>query len=120
MTNEQFLDEVYKNYNELFDSYYPPFSAPYPKRLTKEEVFNKCKDDPGFVEEYGLKIEERDLTYSERYKLWFTNNFETGMEYHEEIEPDFNNNYYDATPTKVISLTYNNKTIETYYDGRIK
>lgn len=56
MTNEQFFDEVYKNYNELFDSYYPPFSAPYPKRLTREEFINECKANPEFAEEYEVKV----------------------------------------------------------------
>jgi hypothetical protein len=119
MTNEQFLDEVYKNYNELFDSYYPPFSAPYPKRLTREEVFNKCKNDPVFVEEYGLQIEERELSEQERMDLYDKSNW------NKDIFPsDVSgwNRLLDGynIPTKVISLTYNDKTIETYYDGRIK
>ena len=62
----------------------------------------------------GLKIEERELTYSERYKIWFTNNFETGMEYCEEIKPHFDNEYYEPTPNKIITITYNNKTVESY------
>ncbi len=27
----EIIDEVYKKYDKVFDSYYPPFSAPYPK-----------------------------------------------------------------------------------------
>ena len=85
-----------------------------PVPYSKEEFINKIKTDNDFSEKWSVKIEERNLTYSERYKLWFTNNFETGMEYNEEIEPDFNNNYYEVTPTKVISITYKDKTIESY------
>ena len=125
---QELLDEAYEVYLNGGDIKWlkeieintPLGKMNMPVPYSKEEFINKCKTDTEFSQKWELKIEERDLTYSERYKLWFTNNFETGMEYHEEIEPDFDNNYYDATPTKVISLTYNNKTIETYYDGRIK
>lgn len=109
MNNKQleFLDEVYKNYNELFDSYYPPFSAPYPKRLTREEVFSKCKGDPGFAEEYGLKIEERVLSLKERKKLANYNSiFISPM----TVESWDRNNI----PTKLITVTYKDKTIESY------
>ena len=84
------------------------------RRLSQEEFINKCKTDTEFSERWGLNIEERELTYSERYKIWFTNNFETGMEYCEDVKPDFNNEYYEPTPTKLIKVTYNNKTIESY------
>jgi phage terminase large subunit len=59
-------------------------------------------------------LKERLLTYSERYKLWFANNYETGMEYNEDIVPDFDDDYYKHTPTKLITITYNDKTIESY------
>ena len=61
-----------------------------------------------------MVLKERLLTYSERYKLWFANNYETGMEYNEDIVPDFDDDYYKPTPTKLITLTYNNETIESY------
>ena len=40
-----------------------------------------------------------DLTYKERYDIWFRNNFETGMEYCPDSYPDFDNEYYVPTPT---------------------
>jgi thymidylate synthase len=42
----------------------------------------------------------RELTYSERYKIWYTNNFETGFEYNEASVPDFDNTYYEPTPKR--------------------
>ena len=84
---------------------------------SKEEIEHLSKyykPDTEFSERWGLKIEERELTYSERYKIWFTNNFETGMEYCEDVKPDFDNEYYEFTPTKLITVTYNNKTTESY------
>ena len=46
-------------------------------------------------------ITERELTYKERYDLWFANNYETGMEKNYDIVPDFDNPYYVPTPTKI-------------------
>jgi hypothetical protein len=40
-----------------------------------------------------------ELTYKERYDIWFRNNFETGMEYCPDSYPDFDNEYYVPTPT---------------------
>ena len=54
-------------------------------------------------------MKERLLTYSERYKLWFANNYETGMEYNEDIVPDFDDDYYKPTPTKLTTITYKNE-----------
>jgi thymidylate synthase len=34
----------------------------------------------------------RELTYKERYDIWFENNYQTGMEYNLDVEQDFNNN----------------------------
>jgi len=42
---------------------------------------------------YGFQIWTRELTYSERYKIWFNNNYETGMEYYEGIVPNFDDTY---------------------------
>lgn len=43
---------------------------------------------------------ERELTYKERYDIWFRNNYETGMEKNYDIVPDFDNPYYEPTPIK--------------------
>jgi thymidylate synthase len=45
--------DAYKNYDKLYDSYNPPFSGPYPKRLTKEEFIKEIKTNKIFEEEYG-------------------------------------------------------------------
>ena len=45
--------DAYKNYDRLYDSYHPPFSGPYPKRLTKEEFIKEIKTNKSFEEEYG-------------------------------------------------------------------
>jgi hypothetical protein len=83
---------------------------------SKEEFINKIKTDSEFSEKWGLKIEERELSLEERYHIWFTNNYETGMERYFDPNniPKFDDIYYEPTPTKLITITYNNKTIESY------
>jgi hypothetical protein len=82
--------------------------------LLKEEFIEKCKTDSEFSERWGLKIVSRKLTNPEKYKLWFSNNYQTGMEYNESSMPDFSDSYYEPTPSQLITVTYNDKTIESY------
>ena len=63
---------------------------------------------------YGFQVWTRELTYSERYKIWFNNNYETGMEYYEGNVPDFDNAYYEPTPTRAISLMWNQRSVDTF------
>jgi hypothetical protein len=80
--------------------------------LTKEEFINKCKTDTEFSEEWGLKIEERELSYEERFEY---SHMVRGLYYlnktREQIEEDFD---YENIPTKLITIAYNDKTIESY------
>jgi len=57
------------------------------------EVYEKMDGSLGICFYY-----ERELTYIERYKLWFNGNYETGMEYCEEIVPNFDDPYFHPTP----------------------
>lgn len=43
----------YKQYDETFDCEYPPFSAPYPRRLTLGEFENMILSDDDFNKRYG-------------------------------------------------------------------
>jgi hypothetical protein len=85
------------------------------RRLSQEEFINKCKNDTEFSERWGLKIEERELNGSERYTIArqyglcpkYSN---IGLENCTEEE---HYNKYNV-PTKLITITYNDKTIESY------
>jgi hypothetical protein len=124
--NKEQLELLNEAYGKYADSHWTPPSNPKGKLLSdqlfsvvpmehsKESFINKCKTDKEFSEKWGLRIKERELTYLERYKLWFGNNYETGMEYNENTIPDFDNEYYEPTPTKLITIKYNDKTIESY------
>jgi len=118
MNKEQIIDKVYKRYvmlpKELSDviSDNEKFNG---RNYTKEEFINKCKSDTEFSKRWGLKIEERELSLDERSKLLSTEQFyEFGF-----LSPftDVIINYYlnqKNIPTKLITITYNDKTIESY------
>lgn len=65
----------------------------------KEQFVYMLLTDDNFYQKWGENCCE-ELTYEERYKHWFANNFETGMEYNPEIEPDWDNDYYEPTPKR--------------------
>jgi hypothetical protein len=102
---QELVGDVYKNYEKWWKSY-SPGGAPIP--LSKEKFINKCKNDTEFSGRWGLKIEERELDMMERWKIAdLTPNME---------EFDFANYMCDKhnIPTKLITITYNDKTIESY------
>jgi hypothetical protein len=69
----------------------------------KWQFIDKLLFDDEFYQMWGENCCE-ELTYEERYKLWFTNNYETGMEYNLDIEPDFENDYYEPTPKRKLCI----------------
>ena len=78
--------------------------------MTKEQFINKCKTDTEFSEKWRLKIEERELSYEERIKLYEEKtNLSTTYILSVKETLDKHN-----IPTKLITLTYNTETIESY------
>jgi thymidylate synthase len=63
---------------------------------------------------YGFQVWTRELSYSERYKIWFNRNYETGMEYYEGNVPNFVDTYYEPTPIRAISLMWNQRSVDTF------
>ena len=118
MNNEQqeLLDEAYKNYSIVAGM------STQVESLKKEEFINKCKTDTEFSERWGLKIEERELSLGERgdiFKRIYPNKSvddfaPDGMEV-QSLSHQLNTRYNNAKiPTKLITITYNDKTIESY------
>ena len=100
---EQIIDEEYALYlNESRIYNYPESFI-----VSKEEFINKCKTDTEFSETWGLKIEERELSWEERFELFKKQN-NGSHPYDNEMLDDYN------IPTKLITITYNKKTIESY------
>jgi hypothetical protein len=113
------IDEVFKKYA---DSHWTPPENPdgpllsgklwslKPMQHSKETFINECKTDKEFSERWGLKVEEQELSHDERIilmnkKLGVTDTLP--QYYNTDDEMDKNN-----VPTKVITVTYNNETIE--------
>jgi len=93
------MDRLYKNYGQkiISEGYQNLVTLGWPS--TQEEFINKLLFDDDFYQRWGEDCCE-ELTYIERYGLWFTINYETGMEYNTKIEPDWDNDYYEPTPKR--------------------
>ena len=86
-------------------------SRPY----LKEEFINKCKTDSEFSEKWGLKIEEREFKYWERRRYRAKLVMEGKIPFGSLIgDCDFKDLDYYNIPTKLITITHNNETIEVY------
>ena len=65
---------------------------------------------------YGFQMYTRELDAETRYNIWFNNNYETGMErfFDPNKLPDYDNTYYIPTPTRAISLMWNQRSVDTF------
>jgi hypothetical protein len=117
MSKEQIIDEAYVNYGQkiISEDLWMLVAIGWPSN--QEEFINKCKTDTEFSEKWGLKIEERELSLEERIIIYalkegqtyeeFVTNWNTDEQWLEDLS--------DTTiPTKLITITYNDKTIESY------
>ena len=124
---EKLVDEAYNNFikktkglnlflevNKDIVAVEGPVYNAHPKLLTQEEFINKCKTDTEFSEKWGLKIEERELSLDERYKIalpiWKE---KYGLLANMMVPTNVDNTPYKI-PTKLITISYNDKTIESY------
>jgi hypothetical protein len=86
---------------------------------TKEEFINKCKTDSKFAQNWGLKIEERELSLEERSIIAGSNHNEvsqnikmfTGIDEDHTLHKNLDDN---NIPTKLITITYKETIIESY------
>jgi hypothetical protein len=120
MNKEQreLLDEAYENYlNNFIEPVCPPnldVQPSYYEPMTKEWFVKSAKEKDlrgkEFSKQWGLKIEERELSLEERtdYKKKRDGIARTIAPYSHQILDNSN------VPTKLITITYNDKTIESY------
>jgi hypothetical protein len=110
MNKEQIINESYENYCKHFTGY---------DDIPKIDWFiQEIKTSKEFSERWGLKIEERELSLDERrkivlegdpYGIQSTDNWtQQQLEDCKKQLDEWN------IPTKLITITYNNETIEIY------
>jgi len=110
---QELLDEAYKNYSMSYKDGHEFYEDEMIKRsYTQEEFINKCKTDTEFSEKWGLQIEERELDTDERNK-WFQINLNGNNPLMKSDWKDYELDQQNV-PSKLITITYNNKTIESY------
>lgn len=105
---QQIIDEVYEKYSIIAGMSTQVLS------LTREEFIHYIKTDVKFSETWGLKIEERELNHDERFDIYKK---VSGRDLQPHISGvNFKKFHFDESniPTKLITLTYNNETIESY------
>ena len=118
MNKEQIIDEAYVNYGQkiISEDLWMLVAIGWPS--TQEEFINKCKTDTEFSEKWGLKIEERELSLEERFNIRYPGGkFSVFQENYPNTHKRNNpNDLLDAfdIPTKLITITYNDNTIESY------
>jgi hypothetical protein len=111
---EELVDEAYDNFEKWYNEHsgkkdYTGYYVPY-----KEEFIRLIKMDNQFSEKWGLEIEERELSLEERYKIalpiWKE---KYGLLANMMVPTNVDNTPYKI-PTKLITITYNDKKIESY------
>ena len=114
---QELLDEAYGNYISYIHDIVQGKHQIYGNWYGKEEFINKCKTDLEFSKKWGLTIEERELSLEERIRIYalkegqtyeeFVTNWNTDEQWLEDLSDTI-------IPTKLITITYNDKTIESY------
>jgi hypothetical protein len=111
------VDEVYNHYLETHQD--EPFILQEEMDLSKEDFIKKVTNNYGFGQLFGISLNERELSLDERFRIAYKN-----LDLRKELEsqskmlhyPDGHNKAMDEAniPTKLITIKYNDKTIESY------
>jgi hypothetical protein len=105
MSKERFYQIIDEVYNKYLTKYVGYDDVP-----SKELFLFEIKNNTEFSEKWGLKIEERELSENERYKIFDERGYEFRMNNWSKEEQ------YDKAniPTKLITLEYNQEKIYIY------
>ena len=111
---EMKLEEITKErFNQIIDEVYNKYLTKYmgyDDVPSKELFLYEIKNNTEFSEKWGLKIEEKELSENERYKIFDERGYEFRMNNWSKEEQ------YDKAniPTKLITLEYNQEKIYIY------
>jgi hypothetical protein len=124
---QQIIDEAYENHSKEYEkdnsigishAFALIDGTRFYRKIDKETFIALCTCDEAFSEQWGLKIEERELSLEERGE-WDSKNDNVRNGWIQTIQT-FTPKEVRAwlneknVPTKLITVTYNNKTIESY------
>jgi len=98
MNKEQIIDEVYNKWIK-----YSWNNRIYPNQNDKDIFIDRIKTEPDFSIHWGLKIEEKELSWEESNEYY--NN-------HQSLKVPY---LGLKVPTKLITITYNDKRIEIFH-----
>lgn len=113
----QIIDEAYENYvqkcNEDKWMKEIVLDLPFPNKsyglFTQEEFINKTKTDDGFSNTWGLKIEERDMTWEERVQ-WVMKYTDVELENLYIVEEA----HKETSPTRISTIITDKERIAIY------
>ena len=117
------IDEAYENYCKEYENgtHLIGTGLLWMVKETKDTFVYRSKTDTEFSEKWGLTIEERDLSDKERVDIFNLKMIKEGIRtqiptvgvdesyWKESLEKTKHN-----IPIKLITITYNDKTIESY------
>jgi hypothetical protein len=105
---QELLDDAYKNFVKSVENNRP---AGYVRKvITKSDFIKESNFNKDFREYWGLKIEERELSLEERHDI----KEQYGFDCRKLAKPSIEQLDAANIPTKLITITYNDKTIESY------
>jgi hypothetical protein len=117
---QELLESAY--YNFIYNPYYKAKSftdlmssqaSQLVKCPTQEDFIDKCKTDIKFSEKWGLKIEERDLSFEERHMIWHDDNKKANVS--PFMEKQLSSMLDEINiPTKLVTMKYNDIKLERY------
>ena len=107
----QIIDEVYNKYLTKY--------VGYDDVPSKELFLFEIKNNTEFSEKWELNIEERELSLEERSIIAKSNHYEVSQNIKMFVRVDEDHSLHKHLddiniPTKLITITYNNETIESY------
>ena len=114
---QELLDEAYKNFIKSYtgkddEIILPPFDYINDdgNLMSKNQFITNIKYDYWFSEKWGLKIDERELSLEERHDI----KEQYGFDCRKLAKPSIEQLDAANIPIKLITITYNDKTIESY------
>lgn len=112
ITTEELFNRKISGVGEIIHGMLEPGTRDF-RPYTQEEFINKIKTDSEFAKKWGLKVEERELSYEERCKITIGKDLSHNeLSNSDRYKIDYM--YEHNIPTKSITIEYDNEKVEIY------